>query len=316
VFAETTRAIGEYVGKEFGHEMKLLVTQGKETSFSVPDLPDKATKQQELMWGKDYDLYLKKKNQYAEQKAKVFTIVLGQCDETMRNRVETQCATFQQHEEECNVVALLDVIKECAFNSNDKQYPPRQAGMALKQLLTMHQHEDETLVAFYKRFIEVCERVERMYGDMIPSVIVSKDGGKDKKEVKGLNAKNKMLATLFMEGENRGFKPMLRDLDNNFALGAPIYPESPEEALQVMMVYETNPIYKSIIKKLRKKKRPSDEDELQHGSSFMNKAEMMKKGVCFKCGTKGHKAADCTTESTKNTDDDNQSPHSWGMSQK
>jgi hypothetical protein len=171
VFADTCKAIGEYVGKEFGHEMKILVTQGKETTFSVPELPEDATRQQELMWGKDYDLHLKMERQYKEQKAKVFEIVLGQCDETMRNRVESLGADFQKYEEECNVVALLKSIRECAFSSNDKQYPPRQAAMALKQLMTIHQQEDETLVAYYQRFVEVGERVERMFGDVIPGVI-------------------------------------------------------------------------------------------------------------------------------------------------
>jgi Zinc knuckle len=302
VFADTTLAIGEYVGKEFGHEMKILVTQEKETSFSVPVLPENATRQQELMWGKDYDLHLKKKTQYEVQKAKVFMTILGQCDETMRNRVEGQAAMFKKIEEDCDVVALMKAIKECAFNSNDKQYPPRQAAMALKQLVTVHQQEGESLVAYYKRFVEVHERVERLYGEMIPGVIVSKDVGKEKTEVKELKAKNKMLATLFMEGGNRGFKPMLRDLENDFALGASLYPDTPADALQVMMVFETSPIYKAMVKKFRKKKGALDEDD--PGYSFMNKGEMMKKGMCFKCGKKGHKAADCTADSTKSNDDE------------
>jgi hypothetical protein len=212
-------------------------------------------RQQELMWGKDYDLHFKKKRQYEEQKAKVFEIVLGQCDETMCNRVESLEAVFQKYEEDCDVVTLMKAIQECAFNSNEKQYPPRLAAMALKQLMMMHQQEDETLVAFYKCFVEVCEQVERMYGDVIPDVIVSKDSGKEKKDVKELNAKNKMLAILFMEGGNWGFKPLLRDLENNFSLGAFLYPGTPAEALQVMLVYEASSICKAITKKLKQVRR-------------------------------------------------------------
>jgi hypothetical protein len=204
----------------------------------------------------------------------------------MRNRVESLEAVFQKYEEDCDVVALMKAIRECAFNSNEKQYPPRQAAMALKQLMMMHQQEDETLVGYYKRFVEICKRVERMYGDVIPGVIASKDTGKEKKEVKELNAKNRMLAILFMEGGNRGFKPLLRDLENDFALGASLYPGTPAEALQVMLVYETSPIYKAITKKLRKKKESLDDDGNQE-YSFVNKGEMMKKGLCFKCGRKG-----------------------------
>jgi Zinc knuckle len=36
---------------------------------------------------------------------------------------------------------------------------------------------------------------------------------------------------------------------------------------------------------------------------FMSKGENLKKGLCYKCGKKGHKATDCT-DSTKDDDDD------------
>jgi hypothetical protein len=78
--------------------------------------------------------------------------------------------------------------------------------------------------------------------------------GKDKKEVKEQKAKDSMLAILFMEGGTRGFKPLLRDLENDFALGASLYPGTPAEALQVMLVYEGSPIYKSIMKNSGRKR--------------------------------------------------------------
>lgn len=322
VFAETTKVIGEYVGKEFGHEMKLLVTQGKETTFPVPILPENASRQHELMWSKDYDLHLKKKNQYEEQKAKVFTTILGQCDETMKNRVEGH-SEFQKCEQDCDVISLMKLIKESAFNSNEKQYPPRQAGMALKQLVTVHQQEDESLVAYYNRFIELSERAGRMYGELIPGAIVLKDGGKESKGVKEANARNQLLASLFMEGGNRGFKPMLRDLESDFALGASLYPGTPAEALQVMMVYETNPIYKAIMRKLKKKKASDEDSGIYEQNFMMTKMEMIKKGLCFKCGEKGHKAQDCPNEGKKedkNAENEkmsgkkNVSHYSWGQS--
>jgi Zinc knuckle len=35
----------------------------------------------------------------------------------------------------------------------------------------------------------------------------------------------------------------------------------------------------------------------------MTKGQMFKRGLCYKCGKKGHKAADCT-DSTKDDNDD------------
>jgi hypothetical protein len=38
IFAATTRAIGEYVGQEFGHKVRMLVLYGRAASFVVPNL--------------------------------------------------------------------------------------------------------------------------------------------------------------------------------------------------------------------------------------------------------------------------------------
>jgi hypothetical protein len=46
-----------------------------------------------------------------------------------------------------------------------------------------------------------------------------------------------MIVVLFMEGADKGFKPLLRDLENACVLGAHKYPPTLAEALQVLMVY-------------------------------------------------------------------------------
>jgi hypothetical protein len=51
---------------------------------------------------------------YEEEKAKVFAIILGQCDETMQNKVEGH-SKFAQMEQDCDVAALLEVIKGKCF---------------------------------------------------------------------------------------------------------------------------------------------------------------------------------------------------------
>ena len=122
-YDNTTKAVGEYVGREYSHEMKVLVLQGTETTPMEPTLPDGATRQQELVWGKKYDLYLKRLDRYDEQKAKVFTIILSQCEDAMKHHVECH-GIFQKAESMRDVVTLLERIKELAYGSNDKKYPP------------------------------------------------------------------------------------------------------------------------------------------------------------------------------------------------
>jgi Zinc knuckle len=293
IFAATTRAIGEFVGREFGHEMRMLVLYGKGATFAAPTLDANATKQDEMKWSKDYDVFIKKKTKYDDEKAKVFAIILSRCDEPMKNKVEGH-QKYAQMEQDCDVAALLEVIKESAFDSHERQYSARQAASAWKQLAYCHQQEDETIVQFYQRFTETVDRTERMYGTIVPSVMVDGDKSSAKIDDKRKKAREKMIVILFMDGANKGFKPLMRDLENDYVLGTNKYPATLAEALQVLMVYSEQPVYKAIMKKL-KKRQSVETEEGSPDISFvqMKKIDMIKKGLCFRCGEKGHKASEC-----------------------
>jgi hypothetical protein len=62
----------------------------------------------------------------------------------------------------------------------------------------------------------------------------------------------------------------------------------------VLMVYAEQPVYKSIMKKLKKKQLvETDEGSPEVAFAQMKKTKMIKKGLCFCCGKKGHKASEC-----------------------
>jgi hypothetical protein len=73
IYAAMTRATGEYMGKEFCHKMRMLVLYGKGANFAALDAS--MMKQDEMIWSKDYDVYIKKiKDKIDDEKAKVFAI--------------------------------------------------------------------------------------------------------------------------------------------------------------------------------------------------------------------------------------------------
>jgi hypothetical protein len=149
-----------------------------------------------------------------------------------------------------------------------------------------------TIITLLKWLVE---RVERLYGTITPSVVAEKDKtAKRLDEVKASKAREKMLVVLLMEGANKGFRPLLRDLESDHALGANMYTATLVDVLQVMMVHEAQLAHKLIMKKLSKeKKKEAELVEIPESGFMMSKAEMMKKGLCFKCGKKGHKAHEC-----------------------
>ena len=296
LYEKKTERIGEYVGREFGQEMRVLVLQLKETVYDEPTLADKPSKQDELKWGKEYDLYLKKREKYKENKSKVFATILGSCDESMKNRLKG-LQDYEEVDDKANVTALLQMIKEAMYDDNDKKYPAMQAVQAWKQLMRAYQHENEEMLDYYKRFKNHTERVMQVYGEIKPVKLAEKDTNYDKGKAAAIaREKNKMLAYAFMDGATKRYKPLLRALQQDYALGEDKYPRDIEEALQVLTEYASQNGIKA--KKFEMDEGPS------RSLTFVQKREMIQKGQCFNCGETGHKAYECPKPKKKSSDDD------------
>ena len=65
-YEETTKKVGEYVGRVYSKEMKQLVISNKETIIAKPAYPtgNKVTEEKEAIWGKEYDLFVKRNTKY------------------------------------------------------------------------------------------------------------------------------------------------------------------------------------------------------------------------------------------------------------
>ena len=177
-YTKTTKAIGEYVGRVYSKEMKNLVLHLKEGAPVEPVYPDttSATEKDKAVWSKLYDRYLKRLEVYDDYKAKVFTIIMGQCTKAMKNTVEGTVG-FDKVEADHDVVGLLKTLKGIAYESNDKMYPYKQVAGAWKQLAGVQQQQDEELVNYYKHFTSILELVERSYGRVVPIEIAKKGFG-------------------------------------------------------------------------------------------------------------------------------------------
>ena len=282
-YNKTTKAIGHYIGRVYGHEMKKLVLQLEESEPEEPKYPTTNDEKEKAIWSKKYDLYLKKLERYEDQKSKVFTIIMGQCSKPMRNRVESSIG-YVAAEKASNVKALLRTIKDIAFDSNEKKYPPSQAAHAWKELAKVWQQDQEDLVDYYKRFISMVEMVERSYGKIAPEEIAKKDPIYSTDQEKAVEStRDKMLAFMFMDGANKRYYGMLmRDIGNDFALGNGHYPKTIEDALQVLSLYSDQKRY---IKR--------DQNDDNEAKVVLAQTDGKNKLKCWKCGKEGHIKKDC-----------------------
>ena len=208
----------------------------------------------------------------------MFATIVGQCDEAMKNHLEAD-TTFKAVNEEADVVSLLKMIKAAMTGANEKTYAPKLALQAWRQLLSRGQQDGEGLTAYYKRFHGVIERVELMYGKMVPMAIAGSTDPTAMAEVR-----DKWLAFVFMSGAWKEYQPLMKKMESDFTLGIDNYPSTMEEALKVLVSYtDQNKIRRSV----------QVQEPISTEMSFLQKQEAYKKGLCFKCGGKGHMAKEC-----------------------
>ena len=132
---ETTKKVGEHVGRIYSEEMKALVMSSKETNITKPDCPkgDSVTEEKKAVWSKEHDQCVKKHMKCQQDKAKAYEVVWGRCTEAMKNRIE-KLGSCEPVEENNDIVELLKAIKQQVFHANEKKHPSLRMAMVWKKL--------------------------------------------------------------------------------------------------------------------------------------------------------------------------------------
>ena len=149
MYSTTTKAIADYVGKEFGAAMRTLVNTSVETIFTKPVKPEPEGDEDKVdpldieEWKTKLNCYYKKLDKYEEDKARVYVIIKGQCTTVVKNKVEAH-SEYHQTEQDYNVIALLHIIKEITFKSRDKWYGHLSAYYTLKNRINMKMDNNES----------------------------------------------------------------------------------------------------------------------------------------------------------------------------
>ena len=230
-YIKTTKAIAEYVGREYNKAMRILVKNLKE---SIPDEPSEPTRSKVTdvkmkKYEKELTRYYKKLDKYVEYKAKVFVIIKGQCTLTMKNKVESM-KDYEVIEENDDVIRLLKGLKELAFETVDVQYEHWTVCQSMKNVLLMKQQGDESLVAYYQHFNGMVDVTESQWGMMVPTKI-----GTDK------DTRNKFLACVFIAGVDcKKYGKLINELNNQYLSGQNNYPTTLEGALTMVSHYKSN----------------------------------------------------------------------------
>ncbi len=144
LYLKTTEAIADYVGREYGKAMRVLVKEGKESAPTEPNEPTEKDPSTVRLRKYESELkkYCHKKDEYDENEARVFLIIKGQCTLAMKNKIE-ETKNYKKIKEDADVPWLLEVIKGLAFAITEVQHEQWTMVQSVKRLMMMKQFPDE-----------------------------------------------------------------------------------------------------------------------------------------------------------------------------
>jgi hypothetical protein len=285
-YRKTTEAIAEHVGQKMMNEMWALVQNGKEAEFPEPEDPgDKPTAAQMEKYKMQLRMSFDKADKYKSEKAKVFRLIIGQCVPAMKHKIEGD-QKYSDLMEANDVSGLLQFMKELVYSTHSTQYEYWAMQASMKTLITMTQHEKESLASFSKKFLAQTEATEAMWGKLIPAKL--------KGQAMGLQeaGRDKFLACLFLAGVNRHqYKDAIDELNNDFLLEKVNYPKDVPTMLAMLSNRRGG--------QKENKRLDAMNDGVPITTSFAQGIPNKKKNItCLKCGKKGHYANECPNKPT------------------
>jgi hypothetical protein len=249
LFIRTTEAIADYVGKEYGWELRNLVKYRKEAEFTKPKYPEKAATVQTraqaeasqaaetvdnaqlIEYKAELEIYYRKEQKYQDDKAKVFVTILGQCTVGVKGWLDNGNG-MAELEVNRDVVGLLRKLEQMAFSTGRDQDEFLTLNLSLRRLVAIQQGPKEHTAKYYKRFTVAADVLTGHWGEFYPPKLV-------KDELTKELAQDRFLARILLMGADKGrFGTLLDELNNNYIAGNNRYPKTLEETIRLLTKYQ------------------------------------------------------------------------------
>ena len=243
-YLSTRRAIGQYCGVALHKNMYSLVVNGQESEPTEPtppvpegtstrENPAPITETDKIAYKARFDAYMRDRKEHKEYKGKTFVIILGQCTEMLRNKLESCGSSYNKLYESNDVLGLLTMIKGL-IDSNAKEEYVFQTGIRhLQAYFNISQSPNETIAAYENRLHSMREAAIGFWGPLVPAKLPRNDTQQ--------TCDAKLLAYLCIKGaDRRRFGTLQQELASNFMTQAGHYPADLPAAISLLRANEQN----------------------------------------------------------------------------
>jgi hypothetical protein len=248
-FAKTTREIAEYVGREFedAGEFRTGMVEMELTPLVEPTAPTSSDAVSFELWKMERRAYEKRKEARRRNSYRVYALVLGQCSQAIRNRMEAS-EQWASINDASDVMELLKLIQNCMIQRQTRQKPIHSLLDAEAQVYGFRQR---TLPnnEYYEKFKDLVTNAERLgsnigaHPERVTTILASIAADPtapttvERDQAKEV-AKDQFLAVMFLLNCDRNrYGTLIRDIENEYTRGTDTYPSSLSAAYDYIVNY-------------------------------------------------------------------------------
>jgi hypothetical protein len=267
-----------------------------EKMFPVPfpkDVTADAGATVKRIWERRVDEYVNHENKLAANCETVFSLMLGQCSESMRAKLES-LDSYENMKDGFDTIALIKAIKGLIYQFDGQKYHSMALHQAKKRLYNLYQGLEMANAQFLDTFHTCVTIVDQFGGTAVKNeskamgILDAVTATTEQKVEASQIARDKYLSAAYIAASDKTrYGKLLEDLENDFTKGTSNYPVNITSAYSLVV---NNKNY------LKAGGRLINDTE---GVSFANVGRRQvdrSKVKCYNCNVLGHYANECTEE--------------------
>ena len=275
---------------DYGDKVVESIKSDKPYTFTEPavrEFPQNATEAQKehikMKMKKEYDMYEEKQDQYKKDFKKIYRVILGQCTQQVRNKLESLKDWDQI---KGDPMKLVKAVKELTHSCQPNKYPGESLYYAIRSVFTLKQYDNEDDAEYAKRAKNAINVMILLLGGkpsfshMAKQIVGYKDLDQAGKNAAEDHAFDQVMAYAYLRGADKMRSgKLIEDLANKYTLGDDKYPKSVAAAHELVGVYKDRTV-RSINNKGSKSSGRTE------GLAFVQRQDDKNKNnrYCYMCG--------------------------------